>query len=87
MKALFHLRVSDIARISGEPIPESDLVITRASTLQNIHENSILFVKKWTENNISAIKSAQNCLMLVPEDTSFMLPDSIKLSNVIAYVP
>lgn len=86
MKALFHLRVSDIARISGEPIPESDLVITRASTLQNIHENSILFVKKWTEDNISAIKSAQNCLVLVPEDTSFMLPDSIKLSNVIAYV-
>ena len=30
MRELFRVKVSDIAGISGEPIPESDLVVTRA---------------------------------------------------------
>lgn len=87
MKELFRLRVSDIAKASGEPIPDSDLVVTRASSLHNIHRNSILFAKKLTEGNMASAKSASDCLILIPDDTPADLVDAIGDHNVIAQVP
>ena len=87
MKELFRLRVSDIARASGEPIPDSDLVVTRASSLHNIHKNSILFVKKLTEDNMAFAKLASDCLILIPDDTPADVVDAIGDHNVIAQVP
>jgi UDP-3-O-[3-hydroxymyristoyl] glucosamine N-acyltransferase len=87
MKELFRLRVSDIAKASGEPIPDSDLVVTRASSLHNIHKNSILFVKKLTEGNMASAKSASDCLILIPDDTPADLVDAMGDHNVIAQVP
>lgn len=86
MKELFRLRVSDIAKASGEPIPDSDLVVTRASSLHNIYKNSILFVKKLTEGNIASVKSASDCLILIPDDTPADLVDAIRVHNVAAQV-
>lgn len=87
MKELFRLRVSDIAKASGEPIPDSDLVVTRASSLHNIHKNSILFVKKLTESNMASARSASDCLILIPDDIPADLVDAIGDRNVIAQVP
>lgn len=87
MRELFQLKVSDIARISGEPIPESDLVVTRASTLHNIHENSILFVKRLTEDTLAFLRLANNCLILIPEESPTTLVDSIRSGNVVTPVP
>jgi len=87
MKELFRLRVSDIAKASGEPIPDSDLVVTRASSLHSIHKNSILFVKKLTEGNMASTKSASDCLILIPDDTPADLVDAMGDHNVIAQVP
>ncbi len=87
MKELFRLRVSDIAKASGEPIPDSDLVVTRASSLNSIDKNSILFVKKLTEDNMESVKSASDCLILIPDDTPTDLVDAIRVHNVIAQVP
>jgi len=87
MRELFRLKVSDLARLSGEPLPESDLVVTRASIPQNIYENSILFVKRLTEDNIAALELANNCLILVPEDGPTTLVDAIRSRNVVAPVP
>lgn len=87
MRELLRLKVSDLARLSGEPLPESDLVVTRASTPQNIYENSILFVKRLTEDNIAALELANNCLILVPEDGPTTLVDAIRSRNVVAPVP
>jgi UDP-3-O-[3-hydroxymyristoyl] glucosamine N-acyltransferase len=87
MRELFRVKVSDIAGISGEPIPESDLVVTRASTLQNIHENSVLFVKRLTEDTLAFLRLANNCLILIPEDSPTALVDAIQSDNVITRVP
>lgn len=86
MRELFRLKVSDIARISGEPLPESDLVVTRASTLQNIHENSILFVRRLTKDNVEAVRPANKCLILLPEDSPTTLVDAIRSCNVVVPV-
>ena len=84
MKELFRLRVSDIAKASDEPIPDSSLVVTRASSLHNIHNNSILFVKKLTEGNMASAKSARDCLILIPDDAPADLVDAIRAHNAIA---
>ena len=86
MRELFRLRVSDIAKASGEPIPDSDLVITRASSIHNIHTNSILFVNKLTEGNMASAKSANDCLVLIPDDAPTDLVDAIRAHNVVAQV-
>ena len=87
MKELFRLRVSDIAKASGEPLPDSTLVVTRASSLHDIHKNSVLFVRKLTEDNMASVRSASDCLILVPDDTPASLVDTIRSRNVVAQVP
>lgn len=87
MKELFRLRVRDIAKASGEPIPDSDLVVTRASSLNNIHRNSILFIRSFTEGNIASARSASDCLVLVPDNSPADLVDAIGAHNAIAQVP
>ena len=82
MKELFRLRVSDIAKASGEPIPDSDLVVTRASSLHSIHKNSILFVKKPTEDNVASVGSASDYSALIPDDTPAVLVDTIRYDPV-----
>lgn len=87
MKELFRLRVTDIAKASGEPLPESDLVVTRASTLRSIHANSIVFLQVLTEDRIEAVKSASDCLILIPDDTPIGLVDTLRSGNVVVAVP
>ena len=87
MKELFRLRVRDIAKASGEPLPDSSLVVTRASSLHDIHKNSVLFVRKLTEHNMASVRSASDCLILVPDDTPASLVDTIRSRNVVAQVP
>lgn len=86
MRELFRLRVIDIARASGVSLPDSDLVVTRASSLGNIHKNSIVFIKKFTEDNMAYARSAYDCLILIPDDTPTNLVDTMRSRNVIALV-
>lgn len=87
MKELFRLRVADIAKASGEPLPESDLVVTRASTLRSVHANSIVFLQALTEDRIEAAKSASDCLILIPDDTPIGLVHTLRSRNVVVPVP
>lgn len=86
MREMFRLSVSDIALASGEPLPKSDLIVTRAGTLANIHANAILFSKKLTADNIAALKKARECLILIPHDAPVGIEAEIGNSNVIARV-
>lgn len=86
MKELFRLRVSDIAKASGEPLPDSDLLVTRASSLHDIQNNSIVFVKKLTEDRMDSVSSACDCLILIPDDTPANFVDRIGSRNVVALV-
>lgn len=45
MRLLFKFRPRELAVLSGEPLPDSSLIVTRASTLLRPCRNSIIFVK------------------------------------------
>lgn len=68
MKELFKVTVSDLAAWSGEPLPASDLVITRAASIVHPHNHSLIFLKRLEPRHVELLSSICDSLLLVPED-------------------
>lgn len=86
MKELFTFTVSELGSLSGEPLPESGLELTRAATLRNAHPSSIIFATALSTERLQLLTRAHDCLLLLPTAEADSLPATIRSANVIAWV-
>ncbi len=86
MKELFRLTVSELRSLSGEPLPESGLELTRASTLSNVNPSSIVFATTLSTERLQLLTRAHDCLLLLPTADADSLPEEIRSANVVARV-
>lgn len=86
MENLFDISIAEIARMTSEPLPDSTLTITRASTLHNIYPHSVVFAQALPPNRIELLLKAKECLLLVPETIEHTLLKHLSAENVVAPV-
>lgn len=87
MQPLFRFTVGELAAMSGEPLPDSRLVVTRASTLSRPHGNSIIFVKNLDGSSLELLSSVADALILVPEGAPQELVHELSKGNQVVGVP
>lgn len=83
MKELFQYTMSDLRKTSGVDLPDSGLVVTRASSIQLPRDHSILFVRELTDGVIEALCHISNSLIVVPEDIPSELLKPLAERNLI----
>lgn len=86
MRELFKATVSDLARWSGEPLPDSNLIIKRAASVFNPHSNSLIFVKRLEPKPVELLSSTGDSLILVPEDAPEELTRILRQCNLVVPV-
>ena len=87
MRPLFRFTVKELAALSGGPLPDSGLVVTRASTLSRPHSNSIIFVKNLDTFSLELLSSVADALILVPHGAPQELVDALSRGNEVVAVP
>ncbi len=87
MRELFRLTVQELSEISGERLPDSDLIITRASSFANPMPNSLVFAKKMSNEVMDYFDDLCDALVLMPADASEKQLEKVAASNVVVRVP